>query len=307
MSAPLMTPNSAPLALSTHTLTLADGRRLAWLDYGDPQGMPVLLFHGLPGSRYQGHPDRSIAAELGIRIIAPDRPGFGRSDYQPGRTHSHWPEDMTALADHLGLGRFAVLGVSGGGPYAAVCAWKIPQRLLAVGLVSAMGPVAGPEILEGMPRLNRLFLALARRGEWPMHPPARLLSLWARWWPAHYLETTNAYLPAPDLAVYARPEVARLMREDLAEALRPGHRGVVREIYLLVRPWDFQLQEVPLPVHLWHGEQDATVPLSVARVIAASLPHCRTTLLPEEGHFLFLNHWREILITLRREASHREL
>ncbi len=115
--------------LPSHQLQLRDGRRLGYVDYGDPAGRPVLLFPGVPGSRLQGHPDRSIAGALGVRLIGVDRPGYGLSDDKRGRTLLDWPDDVVTLADHLGLERFALLSISGGGAYAAACAWKIPERL----------------------------------------------------------------------------------------------------------------------------------------------------------------------------------
>jgi pimeloyl-ACP methyl ester carboxylesterase len=148
------------------TLRLRDGRQLAYAEYGDPNGSPVMLFHGNPSSRLSwglipGSPFRPR-----LRLIAPDRPGFGRSDFQPGRQLLDWPDDVCELADVLGLNRFAVLGVSGGGPATLACAWKIPQRLTAVGVVSSPCPTDVPGVTEGMSRTNRMLFLLAK------HAPA---------------------------------------------------------------------------------------------------------------------------------------
>jgi len=188
-------PGTASL-LSSHRLELGDGRRLGYVEYGDPAGRPVLLFPGVPGSRLQGHPDRSIAAALGARLIGIDRPGYGLSDVQPGRTILDWPDDVEALADYLGMERSAVISISGGGPYAAACAWKIPQRLTTVALVSAMGPPDDEAVLARMPPLNRVLLALAKWGERPVSLPAAALLALARqrldWFLAELLRADRA-------------------------------------------------------------------------------------------------------------------
>ena len=141
---------------------LPDGRALAYAEYGDAHGTPVLLVHGNPGSRlFWGlHPDSPFRS--GLRLIAPDRPGVGLSDFGPGRTVADWPDDVVSLADALGIQKFVVFGPSGGGPYALACAWKIPHRLTAVGLFAPMGPYL-PETVEGLvPSLAKLYRVAPR-------------------------------------------------------------------------------------------------------------------------------------------------
>lgn len=146
---------------TTDTIDLDDGRTLAYCEFGDPTGSPVFVFHGGVGSRGFGLLFDDTASDLGVRIIAADRPGYGRSDPQPDRTLLDWPDDVSVLGDALGLDAFSVLGVSGGGPWAAACAAAIPDRLTAVGLVSAMGPPAAPRSI-GL----RLIVRLARHVPW---------------------------------------------------------------------------------------------------------------------------------------------
>ena len=118
------------------TVLLPDGRTLGFAECGDPSGRPVLFFPGPPSGRLFHHPDESVAASLGVRVITVDRPGYGLSDHQPRRTLLNWPSDVTALADALGIGRFAVAGISGGAPYVAACALKIPGRLTPLRLLA---------------------------------------------------------------------------------------------------------------------------------------------------------------------------
>src|SRR6185312_3853086 len=109
-------------AETEHRVRLADGRTLACLELGDPSGPPVLYFHGYPGSRLEARVAAAAARRLGLRLLAVDRPGFGQSTFQTGRSIGAWAADVAALADRLALGRFSIVGVSGGGPYALACA-----------------------------------------------------------------------------------------------------------------------------------------------------------------------------------------
>ena len=143
---------------------LADGRDLGWLELGDPAGMPVFAFHGTPGSRLQLAIDDAPIRATGLRLICPDRPGYGLSTFQPGRRLVDWPGDVVSLADHLGIERFAVMGISGGGPHSAVCAARLGDRVDSAAIVSGVGPLADPRAIEGMMRPNQIFTVLARRG-----------------------------------------------------------------------------------------------------------------------------------------------
>ena len=133
-------------------ITLSDGRALGYAEYGDPQGKPVFYFHGFPSSRLDWllSDSNNVAAELNTRIIAVDRPGMGLSDPKPDREMLDWPDDVAELADAFKIKRFAGLGMSGGGPYAAACAYKIPERLTATGIVSGMGPADAPGAKDGL-------------------------------------------------------------------------------------------------------------------------------------------------------------
>jgi pimeloyl-ACP methyl ester carboxylesterase len=108
-------------------LNLSDGRRISYAEYGDPDGQPVFLVHGTPGSRLYWKSFPGFPFRPDLHLIAPDRPGYGLSDWRPGRTITDWADDVAALADALGLHRFVMIGVSGGGPETLACAWKIPD------------------------------------------------------------------------------------------------------------------------------------------------------------------------------------
>jgi pimeloyl-ACP methyl ester carboxylesterase len=155
-------------------IKLRDGRLLGYAEFGAPEGMPVFYFHGFPGSRldYLFFDDGEVAMENNARIIAVDRPGMGQSAFKRGRQILDWPDDVIALADALRIDRFGVLGISGGGPYAAACAFKIPARLTATGIVCGMGPSDAPRMKDGVSWtipgkpsiMRRIFLILTSMG-----------------------------------------------------------------------------------------------------------------------------------------------
>jgi len=154
----------------THQICLPDGRLLAYAQHGDLNGKPVFFFHGTPSSRFLRHPDDVLTSSLGIRLITIDRPGFGLSDSYPNRKLLDWPDDVAAVADVLGIERFAISGLSGGGPYAAACAYKIPHRVTMAGIICGVGPTDLPEHVALMYPIRRLGVRLARSAPWLLRP-----------------------------------------------------------------------------------------------------------------------------------------
>lgn len=283
---------------AAQVLRLSDGRRLGYAEYGDHRGAPLLFFHGTPGSRRVARWADGAARRRGIRLIAPDRPGFGLSDFQPGRTLGAWPADVRELADALGIGSFAVAGVSGGGPYVAACAWRIADRLTHAGIVSGVGPLDDPALAAALPRSYRAGFALAHRAPATMRLALGLGRLGLRRAPGFVLARVAASLPEVDQAVLARPQVRALLLDDAAEALRQGTRGAVQELALFGRPWEIPLGQIRMRVRVWHGGADAQVPVAIARRLAATLPDCRASFLPHAGHLWVLDHLDEVLAAL---------
>lgn len=275
-------------------IALADGRRLGFAEYGDPSRKPVLLFPGTPSGRLFHHPDESIAASLGARVITVDRPGYGLSDFQPGRTLLHWPQDVVQLADVLGIDRFAVAGISGGSPYVAACAFKIPERLTAAGMISGVGPTDRPDGTRGMSRQRRLGVKVGRHVPWLVRPLLWLVSSPQRN-AERYFEGIVAQSSKTDRAVLARPEIRAMLIENWVDATRTGLRGYAWETRIFSRTWGFRLEDIAMEVHLWHGEEDASMPIAVGQHMARTIPHCHATFIRGEGHFLLFEHWREIL------------
>lgn len=281
------------------TFTLPDGRVLGYAEFGDPKGVPVFAFHGTPGSRLMQVVSDEPARALGVRVIAPDRPGFGLSDYQPGRRLVDWPDDIRALADGLGLERFALSGISGGGPYAAVCAWKLAGRLTAAAIVSGVGPVRGPDATPALGRKTRILL-----GGWAKMPPlARFMAAIARTgWrrdPEAIFARIVAFAAKVDKPILTRPEVKGALVPGLREGFRRTGRGIARELVIFGQPWGFPLEEARTRVHLWHGEADWLVPPAMGRRVASRLPNVDAHFIPGAGHYWVFDNVPMLLRTLR--------
>jgi pimeloyl-ACP methyl ester carboxylesterase len=288
------------------SILLKEGRRLAYAEYGDPRGKPVFLFHGAPGSRIFRPPLDDLTARRKVRLITVDRPGYGGSDFQAGRRIRDWPADVCTLADALGLARFAVCGHSAGGPYALACADLIPQRLTAAGVISGLGPVDGPETLDGIILQNRLGFTIGRFMPWPLFRLAMsIIFRRAKDHPEEFVHPDARNPSNPDNAMLAIPGGLQVCLESTREAFRSGMRGHAWEGFLLVGRWGFSPDEIRIPVHLWHGAMDRDAPIGMARAVTRALPDARPRFFEGEGHLLIFKHWEEILSTLTEESSRR--
>lgn len=271
-------------------LRLRDGRALGYAEYGEAAGWPLLVFQGTPTSRLPHNPLETPAP---VRLVVPERPGFGRSDFQPGRTLLDWARDVGELVDHLGIGRFSAVGISGGGPHALACGARLAERIHRLGVVSGMGPLEVAGATAGMARQRRGGAWLAQHAPfllrpvfWAFRNPGRN--------PERFVERFSEGFAPADRALLDDPAVRSLRARSYAEATRQGVRGFAFEVALLTRPWGFSPAEVGCEVLLWHGEEDASTPVAMARHVAASLPRCRARYLPGEGHFVAARHWEEI-------------
>jgi len=274
-----------------HRIRLMDGRVLACLELGDAQGVPVFYCHGFPGSRFEARLASGSARRHGIRVLAPDRPGLGASTYLTGRTIGDWAADVAELADRMALKRFALLGVSGGGPYALACAARILQRVRAVAVVAGMAPTrAIGRHTRGMLVRNRLALMLAARAPWLAQGAVAAAAAVVRRHPQRYLQSMGAGAPPADREVLADAAYRALIGESTAEALRQGGRGAAWELTLLARPWDFELQDVCVPVCIWQGSADNIVPPCMARDLATALPNACVHFVDGEGHLSLIVH-----------------
>jgi pimeloyl-ACP methyl ester carboxylesterase len=280
---------------------LPDGRMLGYDDHGPPSGKPIFFFHGTPGTRLNWYlfGSEELTQKLNIRIISLDRPGLGLSDFHSGRQFCDLPGDVIALADALEFADFAVLGYSGGGPYAAACALHIPERLTAVGIVSGIGPHNEPGLTDDIAPENLRFTHLARDKPWLSRLAYRFGGIMARYMPGRLITQAMTLLPEPDRAVFAKPAMQEVFISMLKDAIRSGARGAQWDTALTVSPWDFRLQDIAMKVYLWYGERDRNVSPAMGRYLEATLPNSDASTYPSEGHLsLIINHAEEILSDL---------
>ncbi|MEJ2223300.1 MAG: alpha/beta hydrolase [Desulfobacterales bacterium] len=276
-------------------ITLSDGRRLSYAEFGDRQGRPVFYFHGFPGSRLEAKLADGISLESKVRFIGIDRPGYGRSSVKAVRTFIDWADDVAELADSLGIARFSILGVSGGGPYAAACACKMPDRLDAVGIICGMGPVDVPDLIRGMPWLYRQGLRLAGRLPQITATLYSFSAFFFRNYPERMLSILSGKVSGNDKIALKNKKLIQVLSASFREAFRNSLRWSATDAVLYSRPWGFSLKDINIPVHIWHGEKDRIVPPEMGRYMAQSIPNCRATFFPNEGHFsIILNRIEEI-------------
>ena len=289
------------------TFRLSDGRRLGYAEFGDPQGSPAFHFHGFPGTRLTGRLHAEDAAAAGVRLISPDRPGMGLSDFQPRRRITQWPHDVSELADALGIDRFAVLGLSGGGPYALACASEIPQRITMCGVISGMAPIDYAMQAQNVKRTNVALFRMARRTPWLLHPVIWLvLGRISRNEEAvrKTLRASFGELPTQDREVMEDARIERIIVEDAMEVHRHGSKGCAYELKLYGRDWGFRLEDIACEnILLWHGELDVNLPAEPVRKLVALIPNCKATFYPDEAHLSTMLHHGTEFMTAVCEAA----
>ena len=280
---------------------LSDGRALGHAHLGDPDGFPVLGFLGTSLS-WLAHLGDDAPRLAGVRLILVDRPGYGLSDVQPGRTLLDWPRDVGELADGLGIDRFSVFGMSGGGPHAAACGYALTDRLEAVGLVSSPAPVWDrPELLFSAPPHRRPMIELARSD--PGLVASRLLEDCRAELEEMAHESRNGGSssgPPADQAVMADPDVRARFEAAKLETVARGPEGYARDLFLLyVASWGFRPEEIRARTEIWQGGSDEAVSPKVAEFFSETIPRSRLHLVHDAGHLLLWSRTEEILTSLK--------
>jgi pimeloyl-ACP methyl ester carboxylesterase len=282
------------------TLTLASGATVALSEYGDPAGKPVFFCHGWPSSRTMGELAHDAAAELGARIISPDRPGIRDSQFQPDRRLIDWPPFLNEIANRLAIDRFRILAISGGAPYAYASGWTMPERVEKVAVVSGAPPLDQLEDHDGLLPIHRRMLALRNA------KPGVLKALFHLARP--FIAMRMPIRLRPLLLKFLQPCDANVLRESRAfemcfesarQAWRSSAKGVMTDAEIYATPWGFSLEEVRVPVALWHGTKDRTFAPRLAKDVATRLPNCKFRLIEGAGHYsLPIRHIHEIVADL---------
>lgn len=280
---------------SAQSLRLADGREIGFAEYGDPRGLPVLALHGTPSSRFMFALTDQPALQRRLRIVAPDRPGYGLSPFYRQETLAHEAADLTALADALGLGRFALIGVSGGSPYAVAAAYAMPGRVALLALINPLGPIAECQSRIRMSKSHRLvFTRLCRSNAACTLFFGSLRSL-VRIAPGLAYRVLQQRVPRSDRMVLAREEVRANLQQALKEGLRPGIAGALQDLRLYCANWRLPLHEIDVPAVLWQGSDDAIVPPAAAYDLAETLPNCRLDVVQGGGHYWIFTEFERVL------------
>jgi pimeloyl-ACP methyl ester carboxylesterase len=258
---------------------LSDGRTLAYTDLGASSGPVGMYFHGAPGSRLDLTIFEHDFAAREVRVVSVERPGYGESSSKPGRHRKDWPSDVAALADHLGVERFAVLGLSSGGPYAVVCAALLPDRVAAAGVVGGETDFGWPGAWDGYPENEGTLARLGDEAEGTAWCEARYGPDGSR-----FMEGGLGELPAADQAALADEAFATALMTTLREAFRQGVSGYAQDVVLQGKPWSFDPGTIVAPVWIHHGEADTLTPIAHARHTAQLIPGAKLVTRPDQGH-----------------------
>ena len=239
---------------------LPDGRCISYCDYGLPDGIPIFQFHGTPGSRIFGLDSEEVSA-AGLRILTPERPGYGKSSPNPDAVAvADWVRDIQMLADRLNLDRFHVLGISGGGPFALACAALLPQRVITATVVASPTPITTTGFWTGLSVVNRMVFFISRNA--------------------------TVLLPLLCAAMAALMKDRGEVYTHQGEAFRQGGIGLKTDLQLITKNWNFLLESIKVPVYGWHGERDNLASSTAGKELAKSIPSCEPHFVPESGHYI---------------------
>ena len=278
---------------------LPEGAVVAFQEYGVPNGVPVMFCHGWPSSCTMARLTDEPARDLGIRIISLDRPGISGSSLQPDRKLSDWPRVVERIVEHLGVREFRILAISGGAPYAYATAVAMPQRVQAIAIVGGAPPMAELVAGEGLLPLYRWMLALYRtrprllrrlfhlvRPVLSLRPPVRFRPLLLKMLMLRQCDAESLRDAAAFEAVF----------ESQRRAWRSSAEGVMADAQIYAQPWGFAIEDVRVPVRLWHGKEDRAFSVHLAEQVAKRLPNCKARFVDDAGHYsLPIRHMREIL------------
>jgi pimeloyl-ACP methyl ester carboxylesterase len=298
------------------TLRLAGGRRLGFAEFGPASGRPLVWLHGTPGARLQIAPQaRKLAQERGVRIVSIERPGVGESTPHSFEAVVEFASDVEELCDALGLERFAVAGLSGGGPYALACAHEMPERVLAGAILGGVAPSVGPDAAEGgAASVTRAFEPLLRRLQGPlggfMRGLIRVLEPFAD-------PVTDLFawaMPPGDQRIFEDLALRRMFQQDLILGSRRYMQAIFLDAMLFGRHWGFSLGDIRVPIHLWYGDSDTIVPVRHGEHLARRIRGSKLRVRSQEGHLgglgasqeifdVLLEHWPAPATSKRRPRS----
>ncbi len=285
-------------------IATADGRRLSYLQVGDPDGPLVIHNHGGPSSRLEVRLLAAPATRNRIRLIGVDRPGMGQSSPQKARTYSGWADDLVAIADALGFREFGVTGWSEGGPWAlAAAAYIDPDRLRHVSSIApgSYGAFGDNSAAQHLSRIDALGAALALRFQPGFRLMYAALGVTAKRFPTSFVKQVSNTVNAYDRQILQRPDIGTAFGETVAECFAHGSDGLVRDAELLYRQWAFDIAKIERPVHLWQGLDDKLVPDPINKAVADAMPGAIWHPVEAAGHFVAIGAGDDIFAIAAEE------
>lgn len=282
------------------TVGVGGGRRLGFAEFGTPHGRAVVWLHGTPGARRQIPVEaRRFALANDLRLVGIDRPGIGSSTPHLYRSMSEFAPDLEAVADEIGLGELIVIGLSGGGPYALAAGHARPDRVRAVGVLGGVAPTVGPDAIGGgLVALGKRLSPIIALGRVPIGVGLTGVIRVVKPLASPGLDLYARLSPAGDRALLERPEFKAMFLDDLLNGSRKQISAPLADVLLFSRPWGFDLADVTVPVHWWHGDADHIIPFDHGVHAVSRLPDAQLHVLPGESHLGGLGAGEEILVTL---------
>jgi pimeloyl-ACP methyl ester carboxylesterase len=291
---------------SDRTVLAPDGRRLTVRDIGDRAGATVFFMHGTPGSRIGPFPRRALLHQLGVRLIAYDRPGYGGSDRLPLRSVVHAAADVKTIADALGIKQFSVVGRSGGGPHALACAAMMPNRVSRAAVLVGLAPrhADGLEWYAGMTESNRREYTIAESGVLALAQAIETSAEEIRNDPKQLLRNLGPELPLPDWRVVADNAIKKGMTRNFKEAVIRSGAGWVDDARSFTQEWGFDPADILVPTLLWHGAQDVFSPVAHTQWLARTIPGAIEMIDPNAAHFSAIDSLPSLLPWLAMRRRH---
>lgn len=274
-----------------HTIQLKDGRVLAYSEHGVPDGTPILYFHGAPGSCFE-HLPKTLLNNHSIRLIVPDRPGYGGSTFQANRTLLSWVDDVVQLLDALALETIPIFGFSAGGVYALACAYKIPERLNKVTIAGSLAPFNIEGLTQNLLEQNKALFENANSN------PLALIEQLEKQTPtadAFFTAVATLVSDADKILLNENKELKTMYLLNLAGAIQQGMRGFVHDLAILSSPWEFEVDQISKHITVWQGQLDRTVPAEMCQYFSKNLPQNNCSVIEGAGHFITFSHAEKVL------------
>jgi pimeloyl-ACP methyl ester carboxylesterase len=281
-------------------LTLSSGKQVSFDEYGDLHGKPVFLLHGWPGSRLQGERLQKLCKVMGIRLICPDRPGFGHSEFDSNRALLGYAKNVEEIANNLDIKRFSIMGVSGGGPYAAACAYTLEKRLHKVGIIVGLAPTSISGVLQGMAPINKATWYLYHYVPGLIYASSFLQYI--RKWILP--KSTSGSLASSADKKLVDEKLGLLIARNRAEAFRQGILGAAHDLKLYTHDWGFDVSQINVPVFLYYGALDKNVSVKMGEYYHEHIRGSVLKVYPDAGHLVLDMYAKEILSDLSNQLPH---